>query len=139
MCSKLSSVSPPRRQLDSVTTRFFAYALITQVAQVGLYRPRSFCSSALSHPTLPPAQVFYSWICAYAVPGNDAWSVRVMFFVGASQPLVTLSLQLSRFVLYPSESRPGNVVFVSDIYTALVVTFVCEYAAGWQLGEGEVD
>lgn len=50
-----------------------------------------------------------------------------MFFVGASQPVVMLSLQVLRYALFPSESQPGNRVFVSDVYTAFVVVFVCKF------------
>lgn len=39
------------------------------------------------------------------------------------QPLAVLSLQIVRVVFYASETTSGNVVFVSDVYTACAAVF----------------
>ena len=77
-----------------------------------------------------------------------------MFFVGMSQPVIAVSLQVVRYLLFPAENtvrdsrrgsrrsharsssqegtptlshplQAGNRVFVTDIYTSFVIVFVC--------------
>ena len=48
-----------------------------------------------------------------------------MFAVGLSSPITALTLQFVRYGLTPTESQLGNKVFLSDVYTALAVVFIC--------------
>ena len=51
-----------------------------------------------------------------------------MRIVGLAYPITSMSLQGVRVQLFAKESTPGNVVFVSEIYTAFVFVFLCKCA-----------
>lgn len=51
-----------------------------------------------------------------------------MRIVALGFPVTSMSLQGVRVQLYPKESAPGNVVYVSEVYTAFVFVFLCKCA-----------